>query len=138
MQLLVTILMLVLIGIAVTTFLPEKKKLPVEPVVPCLETEKTMAVDNFRKDSVDLDDLVTVARNGSLSAETLGKLQVFVNTYSLAGFKRYLQNERHAGVADKEAAVLVCLIMDLSYPLLWRDSYMSEREARNYMNAVGA
>ena len=116
----------------------QKAKAKLKRESPCLKDEQTMAIKNFRKEFVDLSDLIALIRADKLSDGTLFALQKFINTYSLEGFKRHISHELYASVAEKEAAVLVCLIIDVPYPLLWKNLFMTENEARKYMDLVGA
>lgn len=105
---------------------------------PKLIDEVSIAVSFFGKDRVEIQDLEKFLKLPFIEPDTLKALQTICNTHSRAGFMRYVKYGAEKDVYKQEAAVLICYMLDLTYPPLWEYEFMDEKDCRDYMNVIGA
>lgn len=98
-----------------------------------LDGEKIIADEYFGMIDMDVDCLQKHLKSIGVNSDTMNDLQEFVNRYSKAGFLRYLEFGHELDKCRKEAAILVCYLLNIPYWNLWKHRYMDKRSARGFI-----
>ena len=114
-----------------------KKKYEGPKPAPKLIDEATIAESFFGKDYVEAVDCEKFLKKNAVEPEVYKTLCVMCNTYSRAGFQRYLKYGAEKDTNKHQAAILICFMLDLKYESLWKDDFMTWKEFQDYCNMLG-